>query len=63
MCLNSSTGLQFEDISDVWKHVGNEEFKKTRSLKKSLMSAFSDFSDVQSMTIMPLKLDNGKYSP
>ena len=62
-CLIASTGLEIEDISDVWKHVGNEEFKKTRSLKKSLMSAFSNFSDVQSMTIMPLKLDNGKYSP
>ena len=63
ICLMSYTGLEFEDISDVWKHVGNEEFKKTRSLKKSLMSAFSDFSDVQNMIIMPLKLDNGKYSP
>ena len=55
--------LEFEDISDVWQHVKIEDFKKAVSLQNQLKDVVFKFSNVQSMSVMPLKQANGNYNP
>ena len=55
--------LECEDISDVWQHVRIEDFNKAESLQNQLKDVVFKFSNVQSMSVMPLKQANGNYNP
>lgn len=59
----ASQYLEFGDISDVWQHVKIEDFKKAVSLQNQLKDVVFKFNNVQSMSVMPLKQENGNYNP
>ena len=59
----ASPFLEFEDVSDVWQHVKIEDFKKAVSLQNQLKDVVFKFNNVQSMSVMPLKQENGNYNP